>query len=348
MINLLHSDIDIEFAKKVHFDFFKCYATKRLTSIHSGVFSTHFPNREDRYKSANFQELVDFIMQGNCLEEILQGTPDVLLVKHNEIVAIIDRLYGADSYENYIKEPKKTRPNIGNGDIHKFFQDLNAVFNYDWFNSLEPTDDYSPYSLSKNLKARSCVFCNRTYTVTRVSKSKGKLMRPQLDHWYPKSKFPLLAISFYNLIPCCTYCNSAVKGDNILNPLIHIHPYIQETIPDDFSFGYYHEKSINDYVIYLKKSKTASGKSLRTLKELKIDQMYNAHIMELEDMINLKKAYSKEYIKNMATFFPDNGLSERETFRMLFGIENESKNYHLMPMSKFKTDILRELGIIEK
>ena len=38
-------------------------------------------------------------------------------------------------------------------------------------------------------------------------------MRPQFDHWFPKKKYPLLAISFYNLIPCCTYCNSSVKGD---------------------------------------------------------------------------------------------------------------------------------------
>ena len=195
---------------------------------------------------------------------------------------------------------------------------------------------------------RSCIFCNRTYTITRTSKSKEKLMRPQLDHWYPKSKYPLLAISFFNLIPCCSYCNSSVKGDNELNPIIHIHPYIQETAPDDFKFGYYYENSINDYVIYLKKSLTASGKAVRTLRKLKIDQMYNGHIMELEDLIRIKKAYSREYIKKMADFFPENGLSERETFRILFGVENEIKNFHLMPMSKFKLDILEQLEMIKK
>lgn len=346
MINLLQSDIDIDTAKKDHADFFRCYVNKRLLDIDSVVFTTHFPKRGDSYKSANFNELINFVINENRLEQILQGTPDVLKSIHDELVLLINHLYHPQTFDDYLVTTKKDK--IGLGQIHKFVEDIKAVFNYDWFNSLEPSEQYSTYTLTKNLKVRSCIFCNRTFTVTRVSTSKGKLMKPQLDHWYPKSKFPLLAISFYNLIPCCTYCNSSVKGDNELNLQDHIHPYILETISDDFSFGYYHEKTINDYVIYIKKSKTASGKSIRTLKELKIDQMYNAHIMELEDMIKLKKAYSKEYIKNMAAFFPESGLSERETFRILFGIENEIKNYHLMPMSKFKNDILCELGIIEK
>ena len=346
MINLLESDIDIEVAKKDHLAFFECYIDKRLNGTDYPLIKVNIPNRRESSKSNNFNELVNFVESGNNKETIIIGEPNELKSKHDELIALIDRLYHPLTYLDYLSANKEDR--IAMGDIHKFICDIKLTFDYTFFNSLQPTDDYSPYTLTANLKVRSCIFCNRTYTITRTAKSKGKLMRPQLDHWYPKSKFPLLAISFYNLIPCCTYCNSSVKGDDELNPLYHIHPYILETIPDDFSFGYYHEKSINDYVIYLKKSTGASGKIVKTLKELKIDQMYNGHIVELEDMINLKKAYSKEYIKKMAAFFPESGLSERETFRMLFGIESETKNYHLMPMSKFKNDILCELGIIQK
>lgn len=345
MINLLQSDIDIEFAKEAHLAFFKCYIDKRLNGTDYPSIKVNIPNRRESSKSSNFNELVAFVEDGNNKETIIVGEPHDLKSIHDELVNLIDRLYHPQTFLDYLSRNKEDR--VAMGDIHKFICDVKLTFDYKFFNSLQPTDDYSPYELTSNLKVRSCVFCNRTYTLTRTTKNNGKLMRPQLDHWYPKSKFPLLAISFYNLIPCCTYCNSSVKGDDELNTDDHIHPYILETIPDDFSFGYYHEKSINDYVIYLKKSKDASGKSIRTLKELKIDQMYNGHVIELEDMINLKKAYSKEYIKNMAAFFPESGLSDREIFRMLFGIENEIKNYHLMPMSKFKNDILRELGILD-
>lgn len=34
-----------------------------------------------------------------------------------------------------------------------------------------------------------------------------------LDHFYEKSEYPVLAISFYNLIPVCHYCNHT-KGTN--------------------------------------------------------------------------------------------------------------------------------------
>jgi len=55
-------------------------------------------------------------------------------------------------------------------------------------------------------------------------------MRPPLDHFYPRSRYPFLGTSFYNLIPSCHQCNSSVKGAK--NPLDEnlTHPYdIDET-----------------------------------------------------------------------------------------------------------------------
>ena len=48
----------------------------------------------------------------------------------------------------------------------------------------------------------------------------------------------------------------------------------------------------------------------------------------------------------MAQFFPNRGLSKEETYRLLFGTELDAKDFHKRPMSKFKHDILKELGII--
>ncbi len=347
MINLFDTYIDVEAAKKTHLEFFKCYVTKRLTGTVDPKckFSTDFPNRRQSSKSARFQDFVNFIQLNDNLEQILIGTPIELINMHDELVILFDSIYGVNSYDLYMGTKLGNRASLG--DRHKFFEDIKAVFNYDWFNKLEPEEDYNAYELTKNLGIRSCVFCNRTYTITRRSKSKGKLMRPQLDHWYPESKYPLLAVSFQNLIPCCTYCNSSIKGVIELDPLVHIHPYILETIPDQFSFGYYINEDINEYVIYINKPSTASGKAFATMRKLKVDQMYNAHIPELEDLIKIKKAYSKTYIEEMAKFFPTTGLSEEETYRILFGVELDEKSFHLRPLSKFKSDILKDLGIIK-
>lgn len=37
-----------------------------------------------------------------------------------------------------------------------------------------------------------------------------------LDHFLPKSKCPLVALSLMNFVPCCSVCNEKLKGDDIL------------------------------------------------------------------------------------------------------------------------------------
>lgn len=50
----------------------------------------------------------------------------------------------------------------------------------------------------------------------------------------------------------------------------------------------------------------------------------------------------------MADLFPKIGLSKEEDYRLLFDVELSEKDYHKRPMSKFKHDILKELGILKK
>ena len=69
----------------------------------------------------------------------------------------------------------------------------------------------------KDLGIRICPYCGRSY-IYRVEKQGKKGMvavKPQLDHFLPKSSYPFLGMNFYNLIPCCTQCNMApCKVDN--------------------------------------------------------------------------------------------------------------------------------------
>ena len=50
---------------------------------------------------------------------------------------------------------------------------------------------------------RTCVYCNMQYALT-IDHSKGLY---ELDHRFPKSKYPYLCTTFYNLQPCCPTCN---------------------------------------------------------------------------------------------------------------------------------------------
>jgi hypothetical protein len=44
--------------------------------------------------------------------------------------------------------------------------------------------------------------------------NKSKELMPEIDHFYPKDKYPFLAVSFFNLIPSCLTCNGLSAMSN--------------------------------------------------------------------------------------------------------------------------------------
>lgn len=60
----------------------------------------------------------------------------------------------------------------------------------------------------------------------------------QLDHFLPKSRYPYLSISLYNLIPVCSNCNltkgtrGSSESDALLSPYEHsLHDYFKFEAP---------------------------------------------------------------------------------------------------------------------
>lgn len=57
-----------------------------------------------------------------------------------------------------------------------------------------------------------------------IKKNKTKKTTAHLDHFYPKSDYPFLALSLYNFVPSCQICNSRLfKGNK--DTLVSIYPY---------------------------------------------------------------------------------------------------------------------------
>ena len=87
------------------------------------------------------------------------------------------------------------------------------------------------------LDARYCPYCNAE-TVGLVQRTNPNAKTPvaysALDHILPQSKYPLLALSLYNLVPACTRCNSQLKHEHddfdvehwdASKPFNALHPY---------------------------------------------------------------------------------------------------------------------------
>lgn len=196
----------------------------------------------------------------------------------------------------------------------------------------------------RNIGLDSCPYCNRNYIYCVSRKRKVK---PEIDHFYPKSTYPLLAVSFFNLIPSCQSCNG-FYGKSKSNPYLIglISPYVINN--DDFVFTY----KINNISIInplngkssidvLFKNKIQVNSDLFNLEDLY--SLHNDHVLEL--ILKRKVKYSKKYRDYLNSY---NGLrfSKKEIDRMILGNYSEEKDIHKRPLAKLYQDIGKELGLI--
>lgn len=85
-----------------------------------------------------------------------------------------------------------------------------------------------------------------------------------LDHFFPKEKYPYLAINFYNLIPICKWCNYIKNNDDVLDDKEGIfHPYFwyldklwDFKLKDNFIFKWKHSDFFRLKKIYLNSQDT--------------------------------------------------------------------------------------------
>ncbi|MCW3170347.1 hypothetical protein OMO38_17600 [Chryseobacterium sp. 09-1422] len=193
------------------------------------------------------------------------------------------------------------------------------------------------------LEIDTCVYCNRNYT---LDFDKINNARAELDHWFPKESFPILALSFYNLIPSCHSCNhikhNKAPAGGWENALVNInHPYLNDkTAMFAFSYSLTSIKQPRAIV------KSTSEKAKRTIEFNKIDMIYEAQSnRELKDLLELRYKYSQNYLDILLnkTFSHELSISKEEAYRIIFGTEIKEEDYHKRPFSKFKKDIIDEL-----
>jgi len=302
----------------------------------------------------------DFVFLKNSIseqviKELILGDPEAILHKSNALMNQIFNNFNQDEFESYLVIKTKKNRNLVEEQLYNKYSNekyLIKAFNYDQFISKSKS---TGYHLALRLNRNTCTYCNRLYTLTVVKKplknNDDRIIRPQFDHWYSKKKHPLLALSFFNLIPSCSVCNTQIKLDSKFNLVTHYHPY-KDNFIDKFTFSY-NQKQIDEYEVKINPISYdlhERGKINTTLEAFKIKEIYNAHSsLELKDLIDLKMKYQKDYLEKLfnGTF---NGLyvSEKEMYRLVFGIENESDNYYKRPFSKFKKDIISELRKIDK
>lgn len=206
---------------------------------------------------------------------------------------------------------------------------------------------FSKLDFIRNINIDTCPYCNRGYI---YSLSKADKIKPEIDHFYPKTIYPFLGISYYNLIPSCSLCNGLeVKGqqDPIKKGLFN--PYLIQSSDFVFSYNPLSSKIISSLLdkssIEVKLIKNIEGH----LKVFKLDELYGMHGDHVLELIYKSKIKYSQTYRDYLKKYREKGMSfnENEIDRMIIGNYSSEQDIHMRPLAKLYQDIGKELGLIK-
>ena len=230
------------------------------------------------------------------------------------------------------------------------------IFDYVWFRDL-PTNGWGAYMLTKQLNINCCPYCNAQYTFTITGIGNIKLIRPQLDHFLPKSEHPFLALSFFNLIPCCSNCNSSLKGGATISHETHFSPYSKNKshsntrftyIPGDYNASVGLNKNIRVELLFNGNVKNNRLKTRvkNTINLLSINDLYSLYSDTVQEIIQKRHYTSDKYIKVTQNTFKALKLSKEDAYRLAFGNYYDERDFSRRPLSKLTKDLAIELNTL--
>lgn len=195
--------------------------------------------------------------------------------------------------------------------------------------------------LAKILNVKTCPYCNMHYTLYVEgfkNQNKMRLAKFQFDHFYDKSRYPMLSMSLYNLIPSCSICNN---GKSTTKLSLSFNPYYSDICKQfifkvKYPINLFQGEVINDNIdldiISTKQNKVHELTSFINTFNLKI--LYERHKDIVQEIFD--KAYLYPYYSNPENF----SFLEFSNFDQLWlGTYTEEENINKRPMTKFIQDI---------
>ena len=282
---------------------------------------------------------------------LLTFKPQELYRLNNDLISSLINGYNDTEFEAYLiakgkqdcdQEPLYIK-------YHDMLESLLNIFNYEKKISKNKSRSY----MIARMKGRdSCTYCNRQYTQTIVrdggTNDDNRIARPQLDHWFSQELFPLMSLSFFNLIPSCSICNSTAKGNAIFRFHTHIHPYFRAKSNPDFYFNY--KAGFNgEWEIEIENDADVQEQNMVDAFHLR--EVYKYHSkLELKDILDFSLGNNDTYLDTLLnqTLIKFPHKTKEDIYCMFFGTKLHEEDFLDRPMSKFKYDILKKVGVIDK
>lgn len=358
----------------IHWKWFKKRAKKKpisIVTINSGcVF---------KYNLLSFWQKF-FEWDESILREIVLAPPEYLRHLADETSDFYKKFKRNYDWMNQFFKPETEKK------IEDLFYES---FGYESFEKGDYEIDvaWDAYEFTKKMNLDVCPYCGRQYifTIGDINEKKG---RPQIDHYFPKDKYPYLSCSLYNFIPSCPLCNHQ-KGDkyNVVEKDGCIkwvpYPYIdcfEEVINGEkvehvkFKTSFKLKKDISNnteqlgYKVKIKDVDGVLGEKLINAKEaFHLEDLYEKHEIELDDLFERYRNYSDPKIDEITKLIvsTDDTISGRSQDESEFITKKNvaiyvkrAKNIILglplgpgekqYPLRKFKEDTIAQLDETRK
>ena len=206
---------------------------------------------------------------------------------------------------------------------------------------------YGAILLVEDLDISVCPYCNRNFIFNTDKYGKRTC---DMDHFFPKNTFSFLAISFFNLIPSCKFCNG-IKLDkwNTCPEKMLLNPYDTR-----FSFDVKFKVKITGAAFYHKEGEieidfddeNIPQRLENHIKAFYLKQLYQKHRDYVIELIQKKYTYNEEYISALYKQYEGTLFRNQEDLlRLLTTNYIDEKDLKNRPLAKLTKDIVEQLDL---
>ena len=332
---------------------------KKIKEEHSEWYNNNIlPNIKNAYEFIESQKSKSYSMKKylELLKKIINKGKDFIIQKelfldyeNKEIDKIIKIMKKKNKKSKSILEIRFEKLNISEEYLP------NQLFCYKKLQT--GNKDWNRHKLLSLIGIEICPYCQRNY-ISSYEENNDEKTTADLDHFYPKSLYPFLALSLYNFILSCQICNSRFKGNKDTRDSV----YLYEEGFDELGVKFKTSKEVISEILgerysdfYVKidyenlKNKEDGEKVKNSIENLGLDRVYKkSHNQYIQNLLYNIEKYPENYLENCVEMFESNVDKKKQLEEYFKDIVKEPYRKRIEngePLAKLTKDILEEFNI---
>ena len=332
---------------------------EKIKEEHSEWYSDNIlPNIKNAYEFIESQKSKSYSMKKylELLKKIIDKGKDFIIQKelfldyeNKEIDKIIKIMKKKNKKSKSILEIRFEKLNISEEYLP------NQLFCYKKLQT--GNKNWNRHKLLSLIGIEICPYCQRNY-ISSYEENNDEKTTADLDHFYPKSLYPFLALSLYNFIPSCQICNSRFKGNKDTCDSV----YLYEEGFDELGVKFRTSKEVisetlgerySDFYVKIDyenlKNKEDGEKVKNSIENLGLDRVYKkSHNQYIQNLLYNIEKYPENYLENCVEMFESNVDKKKQLEEYFKDIVKEPYRKRIEngePLAKLTKDILEEFNI---